>query len=96
MEFKGARFDVPDPDKAADNFLKHGVDFDEAETVFADTLSITMPDPDHSHGEERWLMIGLSRKGRLLVVCHTERGELIRIFSARSATRQEKKAYEQA
>ena len=94
MEYKGARFDVPDQDKLEFNLRKHGVSFDEAKTVFADSLSITVPDAEHSFGEERWLMIGTSRTGRLLVVCHTERSGMIRIFSAREATRHERKAYE--
>ena len=94
MEYKGARFDVPDPDKIESNLRKHGVSFDEAKTVFADSLSITIPDSKHSYGEERWLMIGMSRAGRLLVVCHTERGGMILIVSAREATRPERKAYE--
>ena len=63
-----------DDAKAALNLAKHDVPFEEAETVFADTLSITIADLGHSFGEERWLIIGLSSTGRLLVVCFTERG----------------------
>ena len=83
-----------DDAKAALNLAKHGVPFEEAKTVFADTLSITVPDPDHSLGEERWLIIGLSSAGRLLVVCFAERGDVIRLINARQATRVEARGYE--
>ena len=83
------------PDKAAQNIEKHGVSFQEAATVFNDTLSMTFPDPDHSLGESRYVIIGLSRFGQLLVVAHTDRGEKVRIISARKATRQERKFYEE-
>ena len=74
-----------DPGKERRNRHKHGVGFDEASTVFADTLSITIPDPDHSDGEERWVTMGLSHRNRLLVVVHTEEDEqqIVRIISAR-------------
>lgn len=73
------------------NLQKHQVDFTEASTVFADKLSITIPDPDHSEDEERWVTIGLSNRQRLLVVIHTEEEETIRIISARRADRFEQR-----
>jgi uncharacterized DUF497 family protein len=84
-----------DPHKARRNLRKHGIDFSEASTVFADTLSITIPDPDHSEDEERWLTMGLSNRQRLLVVVHTEEGETIRIINARLADRLERRKYEE-
>ena len=84
-----------DAAKAATNVLRHGVDFDEASTVFADGLSATGRDPDHSIGEARFLTFGLSSKGRLLAVSHTDRGGVVRIISARAATRKEKQIYEE-
>jgi uncharacterized DUF497 family protein len=84
-----------DPEKARRNLTKHGVAFEEAATVFADFLSSTFPDPEHSIEEEREITIGTSERGRLLVVSHTERGDRIRIISARKATRRERKAYEE-
>lgn len=83
------------PDKAALNLEKHGIFFQEAATVFNDPLSVTFPDPDHSIGESRYIIIGVCRFGQLLVVAHTERGERVRIISARKATRQEKRFYEE-
>jgi uncharacterized protein len=83
------------PDKAALNLEKHGISFLEAVTVFNDPLSVTFPDPDHSIGESRYIIIGVSRFGQLLVVAHTDRGEKVRIITARKATRQEKKFYEE-
>ena len=83
-----------DPGKARRNLRKHGIDFDEASTVFADTLSITIPDPDHSEDEERWVTMGLSNRQRLLVVVHTEE-ETTRILSARTADRHERRKYEE-
>jgi uncharacterized DUF497 family protein len=82
-----------DPAKAESNVSKHGVTFSEAATVFRDPLSATAPDPDHSDEEERWLIIGESESGRLLIVAHTERGDTIRIISARELTRAERRAY---
>jgi uncharacterized DUF497 family protein len=64
-----------DPRKERRNRQKHGVGFDEASTVFADTLSVTIPDPDHSDDEERWLTMGLSHRQRLLVVVHIDEDE---------------------
>jgi uncharacterized DUF497 family protein len=84
-----------DPRKARRNLRKHGIDFDEASTVFADTLSITIPDPDHSEDEERWVTMGLSNRQRLLVAAHTEEEETIRIISARTADRLERRKYEE-
>jgi uncharacterized DUF497 family protein len=84
-----------DKRKAQQNLQKHRVDFTEVSTVFADTLSITIPDPDHSEDEERWVTIGLSNRRRLLVVVHTEEEETIRIISARTADRHERRKYEE-
>ena len=83
------------PDKAARNLEKHGVSFQEAVTVFNDPLSVTFPDPNHSIGESRYIIIGISRFGQLLIVAHTDRLERVRIISARKATRQEQRFYEQ-
>jgi uncharacterized DUF497 family protein len=84
-----------DPEKAASNFTKHGVDFHEAGTVLDDPLSTTFPDPDHSLDEQRYLTIGSSLSGRILVVAHTDRGEAVRLISARAATPTERRFYEQ-
>jgi hypothetical protein len=84
-----------DARKAASNRRKHGVGFQEATTVFGDSLSVTIPDPDHSVEEERFLLLGLSNRRRLLVVSHSERGESIRIISARRADRLERWMYEE-
>jgi hypothetical protein len=83
-----------DPVKAEANALKHGVTFREASTAFADPLSVTIDDPDHSEHEDRFLLIGRSDSGRLLVVSHTERPQAIRIISARPASRREWRDYE--
>jgi uncharacterized protein len=83
------------PDKAESNYEKHRVSFEEAATVFSDSLSVTFPDPDHSIGESRYVIIGVSRFGKLLMVAHTDRGDTIRIISARKATRPERRFYEQ-
>ena len=82
-------------DKAKLNFEKHGVSFLEAATVFNDPLSVTFPDPKHSIGESRYVIIGLSRFGQILIVAHTDRADKIRIISARKATRHEQRFYEQ-
>jgi uncharacterized protein len=84
------------PDKAESNYEKHGVTFEEAATVFNDALSITFPDPLHSIGESRYVIIGISRFGKLLIIAHTDREDKIRIISARAATRQEQRFYEQS
>lgn len=83
------------PDKAVINLRKHSISFQEATTVFDDSLSVTFPDPDHSVGEDRYVIIGMSKFGQLLVVSHTDRGNRTRIISARRATRQERRFYEE-
>lgn len=83
-----------DPRKAAINLRSHGVSFEEASTALEDELSLTGDDPDHSIDEVRYITFGISSAGRLLVVSHTERGERIRIISARPATRAERELYE--
>ena len=83
------------PDKARGNVAKHDVSFQEAATVFDDPLSITFPDPQHSIGELRLVIIGQSQNGRLLFVAHTDRGDLTRIISAREVTRREQRIYEE-
>ena len=84
--------------KARENRDKHGVDFDEAATIFRDSKALSIFDPDHSETEDRWITMGISEKGRLLIVNHTfreENGEevTIRIFSSRKATKKETKKY---
>lgn len=83
-----------DPEKAKKNHKKHGVNFEEASTVFYDALSATFDDHDHSIGEHRLISIGFSSSGRLLVVSHTDRGKNIRIISARLATARERTKHE--
>lgn len=83
-----------DDDKDEINLRKHGVTFAEAATVFDDPLAITYFDPDHSQEESRFLTIGMSIDGRVLILSHTDRGENIRIISARASTRFERKGYE--
>ena len=83
-----------DPVKAASNLQKHGVSFAEAATVFFDPLSLTVPDPAHSINEKRFVITGLSYQQRHLVVVHTDRGDRIRIISARLATSSEQNKYE--
>ena len=83
-----------DPEKAKDNLGKHLVSFEEAVTAFGDPLSITIPDPEHSIGERRFVMVGRTHAGRTVVVAHTDQRGRIRIISARLATRRERKAYE--
>lgn len=86
-----------DNNKASINEQKHGVSFTEAITVFSDPLELTIPDPDHSQGEFRFLSIGRSTQGTLLVVAYTEREPAsIRLISARPATKYERKQYEQS
>ena len=84
-----------DARKADANLRNHDVSFNEASTVFADPLAMLMPDPDHSVGEERHLVLGISSGGRLLVVSHAERPPRTRLISARPATRNERQQYEQ-
>jgi uncharacterized DUF497 family protein len=83
-----------DENKAEKNERKHGVTFDEAESVFYDPRSLTIPDPDHSETELRFIDIGMSNYDRILVVVYTERDDRIRLISARSASRKERKLYE--
>lgn len=83
-----------DDEKAELNQRKHGVSFAEAMTVFGDPLSLTGYDPDHSDDEDRYLTMGSSAEGRLLLVSHTDRGAKVRIISARPASRRERKDYE--
>ena len=83
-----------DETKAEANQWKHGVSFAEAMTVLADSLSLTGFDPDHSDDEDRYITMGLSVLGRLLLVSHTDRGDMVRIISARKATRRERRDYE--
>ena len=85
-----------DANKAESNLAKHGVSFEEAATAFGDPLSLTIPDPAHSQTEARFIILGRSHLGRLLVVIHTERGDNIRVISARRASRRERKDYEEA
>ena len=85
-----------DPDKGERNVAKHGVSFLEALTVFDDPLARIHADPDHSAGERREILVGHSRASRLLVVSFTETLGGLRIFSARAATRHERRDYEQA
>jgi uncharacterized DUF497 family protein len=85
-----------DPLKAAGNLRKHNVAFTEAATVLGDDLGITVPDPDHSRDELRYITVGLSSRGRLLMVAYAEREQRIRIISARKLTRNERRAYEEA
>jgi uncharacterized protein len=83
-----------DDAKAEANERKHGVSFTEAMTIFADPLSVTGYDPRHAAADDRFLTMGTSVAGRLLVVSHTDRGDAVRIISARMATRRERKDYE--
>jgi uncharacterized DUF497 family protein len=89
MEFKW------DPQKAAKNLRKHKVSFKEAATVFSDPLSATVPDPDHSEEEDRYIIVGMSNRFRQLIVSFAEEDDCIRIISARELTRAERKAYEE-
>ncbi|MFZ3065543.1 MAG: BrnT family toxin [Nitrospirota bacterium] len=84
-----------DPNKNRKNIKTHGISFDEASTAFRDTLSLTISDPLHSNEEERQILIGNTSKNRLLVIVHTERGDKIRIISARKAGKKERKQYEE-
>ncbi|MBC7932049.1 MAG: BrnT family toxin [Rubrivivax sp.] len=84
-----------DANKAAQNLQKHSLSFEEASTVFADSLSLTIPVPLHSESEDRFVITGLSNRHRHLVVAFTERDNVIRIISARAATPRERKKYEE-
>jgi hypothetical protein len=85
-----------DEAKAAINERKHGVSFVEAMSAFHDPLSLTIPDPDHSSAEDRFVLIGETERDRVIVVVHALRGETIRIISARPATRSERATREEA
>lgn len=82
-----------DSSKAAANLKKHHVAFTEAATVFLDPLALTYQDPDHSEGEQRYITLGESTRGRVILVAHLDRGDRIRIISARRATRKEAHEY---
>ena len=84
-----------DPAKAAINLKKHKVSFEEAASVFGDSMALTFPDPDHSFGEERWLVFGMSRHDRMLAVVYTQRQDKFRLITARIATKRERKIYEE-
>jgi len=81
-------------EKAQRNFVKHGVSFDEAVTVFSDPLAVTIHDPDHSDQEQRFLTTGLSKRRRSIIVAHTDREGRVRLFSAREVTARERSQYE--
>ncbi len=83
-----------DETKAVRNLAKHGVSFEEASSIFGDPLSETSDDPGHSAEDQRFVIIGMSENGRMLMVAHTDDGEIIRIISARELTRREREAYE--
>jgi uncharacterized DUF497 family protein len=83
-----------DPAKAEANLRKHGISFEDAATAFFDALSLTVPDPLHSEGEARLVLLGLTSTNRLVVVVHVDRGARIRLISARPATRKERRQYE--
>jgi uncharacterized DUF497 family protein len=84
-----------DQNKSEENERKHGITFEEAKTVFNDPFAITIDDPDHSDDEYRYIDIGFSSKGTVLIVWYTERSENIRIIGCRKATRSERKTYEE-
>jgi uncharacterized protein len=91
----GLEFDW-DPAKARTNLRKHRVSFREASTIFGDPYGRWKADPDHSEDDERWILIGLSEAGRLLTVVFTERGDIIRLISARRAEKREQNDYQTA
>ena len=84
-----------DPKKAGENLKKHGVEFVEATTVFADPLSVAVRDPDHSETENRMIIVGNSNRFRPLIVSHIDRGGRVRIISARQLTSAERQDYEE-
>ena len=84
-----------DDEKAKANQGKHGVSFEEARTVFDDPLYVDFYDPDHSYDEHRYIIIGQSEQGRILLVSYTERGDVIRLISSREVTPAERKDYEE-
>ena len=83
------------PAKARQNRRKHRVSFQEAATVFGDPLALTYPDPDHSITEQRFITVGMSSAGQLLIVAHLDHGQNIRMISARRTTQRERKQYEE-
>ena len=83
-----------DTEKARRSFVKHGVSFDEAVTVFSDPLAVTINDPDHSYDEQRFLTTGLSKQSRFIIVAHTDREGRVRIISGREVTASERGQYE--
>lgn len=85
-----------DAQKAKANHKKHGVSFEEAATVFGDFLSLTIPDYQHSFAESRYSTIGVSHYGKTIVVIHEDKGDNVRVISARLATKYEKKSYEES
>ncbi|MBN1505690.1 MAG: BrnT family toxin [Sedimentisphaerales bacterium] len=84
-----------DPEKAKANRSRHRISFGEAATALRDPLGITVFDPDHSQDEDRYLTVGMSDRGRAMIVAHTDRGDRIRIISARELTRTEREHYEE-
>ena len=84
-----------DEQKARANLEKHGISFEEAATVFGDSLYVDFYDPDHSSEEQRYIILGVSTEGRLLMVSYTQRGEVVRLISSREVTSAERKAYEE-
>jgi uncharacterized DUF497 family protein len=84
-----------DPRKAEINLRRHGVSFEEASTALSDPMAATAADPDHSITEDRYITFGVSERGRLLVISHTEERETIRIISARKASKGEREIYEE-
>jgi uncharacterized DUF497 family protein len=84
-----------DPGKARQNRRKHRISFQEAATVFGDPLAVTYPDPDHSLSEQRFITVGMSSAGRVLIIAHVDRNENVRIINARKTTQRERKYYEE-
>lgn len=84
-----------DEEKATANLAKHGISFEEGKTVFDDPLYVVFYDPDHSFDEHRYIIIGESQQGRLLLVSYTERDDILRLISAREVTRSEREIYEE-
>ena len=84
-----------DERKAKANVAKHGVDFEEARTIFNDPRLLTFEDIDHSEQEQRYLSLGISSDGRLLIAAHTEDGDIVRLINCRKATRRERRTYEE-
>ncbi len=84
-----------DPGKARQNRRKHRISFQEAATVFGDSLAVTYSDPDHSQSEQRFITVGMSSAGRVLMIAHVDRNKNVRIISARKTTQRERKYYEE-